>query len=148
MSTSSQRGSMIGPATTSRGSMAELPQVPRVLSEGAIGCRHRRGPTASSEPPSESAAHVTARAFQPWQTSNQLALPGWPVEVGRLNECVNCAGFSVPPRRSARDGASGEDSMLTLETGPRQIYQRMAMDGDARQSGCVYDQRIDPRRVR
>jgi len=62
----------------------ELPQVPRVLVEGAIGCRDERGPTASSEPPSESAARVTARAFQPWQTSNQLALPGWPVEVWRL----------------------------------------------------------------
>jgi hypothetical protein len=76
VSTSSQRGSMIGPEATSRGSMAELPQVPRVLLEGAIDCRYWREPTASSEPPSESAARLTARAFQPWQTSNQLALPG------------------------------------------------------------------------
>ena len=64
--------------------MVELPQVPRVLSEGAIGCRYGRGPTASSEPPSESAARVTATALLPWQTSNQLALPGLPVEVWRL----------------------------------------------------------------
>jgi hypothetical protein len=84
VSTSSQRGSMIGPGMTRCGSMVELPQVPRVWSEGAIDCRHSRELTASSEPPSEPAARVTARAFQPWQTSNQLALPGWPLEVWRL----------------------------------------------------------------
>ena len=49
-------------------------------------------------------------------TSNQLALPGWPVKIWRLNECVNWFG-SVPPRRSAQDGASGEESMLPLESG-------------------------------
>ena len=64
--------------------MVELPQVPRVLLEGAISRRHQLGPTASSEPPSESAARVTATALLPRQTSNQLALPGLPVEVWRL----------------------------------------------------------------
>jgi hypothetical protein len=82
VSTSSQRGSMIGPGATSRGSMAELPQLPRV-SEGAIGCRHSRGLTASSEPPSDSAAH-DRQDLSAVANSNQLALPGWPVEVWRL----------------------------------------------------------------
>jgi len=31
------------------------------------------------------------------------------------DESLNCAGYSVPPRRSARDGASDENSMLPLE---------------------------------
>ena len=35
--------------------------------------------------------------------------------IWRLNECVNWFG-SVPPRRSAQDGASGEESMLPLES--------------------------------
>jgi hypothetical protein len=35
---------------------------------------------------------VTARAFQPWQTSNQRALPGWPVESLAADERLNCAG--------------------------------------------------------
>jgi hypothetical protein len=43
--------------------MVELPQLPRVLLERAIDCRYWREPTASSEPPSESAARVTATTF-------------------------------------------------------------------------------------
>ena len=63
-------------------------------------------------------------------TSNQLALPDWPVEIWRLNECVNCSGYSVPPRRSAQDGASGEESMLPLETRGVNGSRSLATQGD------------------
>jgi hypothetical protein len=48
-------------------------------------------------------------------TSNQLAPPDRSVKTSRLNDFVNWFG-NVPPRRSAQDGASGEESMLPLDS--------------------------------
>ena len=82
------------------------------------------------EPPSGSAAHLTARAFSR-ATSNQLALPDWPVEIWRLNKSETAWFGSVPPRRSAQDGASGEESMLTPDTHRRQCHRQAANHGDS-----------------
>lgn len=112
MSTSSQRGSMIDPGTTCCGSMVELPQVPRVLSEGAIGCRYWRADRFVRGALGISGS-CDRQGLSAVATSNQRALPGWPVESLAADERLNCSGYSVPPRRSARDGASDENSMLT-----------------------------------
>src|SRR5262245_12163200 len=58
----------------------------------AIGCRHERGPTASSEPPSESAARVTARALWPWQNLESARPSGLARGSLAADERVNCAG--------------------------------------------------------
>lgn len=61
-------------------------------------------------------------------TSNQLALPDWPVNIWRLTEFVNCLA-NVPPRRSTQDGASGEESDTTAGESWR---QRQSRPGDPR----------------
>ena len=75
---------MIGPETTCCGSMAELPQMPRVFSEGAIGCRSERGTDRIVRAALGISGSCDRHGVVAVATLNQLALPGWPVEVWRL----------------------------------------------------------------
>ena len=113
VSTSSQRGSMIGPGATSLGSMAELPQVPRVLS----GRGDRLPPSAGTDRIVRAALGISGSVDRQGLSAvaNLKSARSSGLARGSLaaDERVNCAGYSVPPRRSARDGASGENSMLT-----------------------------------
>ena len=88
----------------------------------------------SPEPPSGSAARLTARACSRGNLESARA-PARPVEIWRLNEsAVLLVSFGcVPPRRSAQDGASGEESMLTPDTHGRQRHRQAANHGDSRQ---------------
>ena len=70
------------------------------------------------------------QGFKPWQPRISSRFRTEPVEIRRLNESVNCL-VSVPPRRSAQDGASGEESMLTPDTHGRQRHGQVANHGDA-----------------
>jgi hypothetical protein len=94
-------------------------------------CARRRawGP----EPPSGLAAHLTAMALSRGNLESARGFRTAPVEIWRLNESVNCL-VGVPPRRSAQDGASGEEWMLTPETRSRQRHRRMATHCDSWQT--------------
>ena len=107
---------------TSLCSMATSRMWPRCRWGGRRARRCARRGAWGQEPPSGSAAHLTARAFSRGNLESARA-PDWPVKSWRLNESLNCL-VSVPPRRATRDEASGEDSMLTSETGGRQHHRR------------------------
>ena len=110
--------------------MAELPQG----AEGVVGRGDRRPPLAGTDRIVGAALGISGscdrQGLAAVATSNQLALPGLGDGNLAADACVNCVGFSVPPRRSARDGASGENSMLTPAARGRQRVRSSAMSGD------------------
>jgi hypothetical protein len=131
VSMSSQRGSMVGlvrvmgwrsSSATSTGGMTSLGSIGSLsnLSRGVVGedvvrGAMRRRLACGPEPPSGSAALLTAMALSRGYLESARATG---FTGGNLAaEQVETVSFgSVPPRRSAQDGASGEESMLPLDS--------------------------------
>ena len=98
MSTSSQRGSMIGPGTTVCGSMAEFPQAPRVLSAGADRLPLLAGADRFVRAALGISGSVDRQGLS--AVANLESARSCGLARGSLaaDECVNCAAYGVPPR--------------------------------------------------
>ena len=88
---------------------------PRCRWGGRLARRYARRLACGPEPPSGSAALLTAMALSRGylESARATGLAGGNLAA----EQVETVSFgSVPPRRSAQDGASGEESMLPLDS--------------------------------
>lgn len=153
VSTSSQRGSMVGlvPVVGSRSSSATW--TGGMTSLGSIGNLSKLSRGVVGEDVLRGAMRVAGRVVRSRPRVQRLFLTAMALSRGYL-ESARATGFtggnlaaeqvetvsfgSVPPRRSAQDGASGEESMLPPVTYGRQRHRRTATDGDSwRRRSCV-----------